>query len=120
MWNAQAPLRDIPRKLDALRAHCGDVGRDPAEIELTYNCKIVLRDSAAEAQRVLDAQLAANHYPGTDDESLWSGTVEGIAERLGAFVDLGFRAFTIEELAPFDRETFERLIGQVKPLLERR
>jgi hypothetical protein len=46
--------------------------------------------------------------------------VDGIAERLASFVDLGFRTFTIEELAPFDRETIERLIGEVKPLLERR
>jgi alkanesulfonate monooxygenase SsuD/methylene tetrahydromethanopterin reductase-like flavin-dependent oxidoreductase (luciferase family) len=120
MWNAQAPLRDIPRKLDALRAHCEDVGRDFDTIELTYNCKIVLRDSSADARAVLEAQLAANSYaPGPEDESLWSGTVSEIADRLAAFVAFGFRTFTIEELAPFDRETLERLIGEVKPLLER-
>jgi len=42
-----------------------------------------------------------------------------IAERLAAFADLGFTTFTIEELAPFDRETLERLIGEGKPLPER-
>jgi alkanesulfonate monooxygenase SsuD/methylene tetrahydromethanopterin reductase-like flavin-dependent oxidoreductase (luciferase family) len=121
MWNAQAPLRDIPRKLDALQAHCADVGRDPAEIELTYNCKIVIRDRTSDAQAILDEQLAANAFaPGPEEESFWAGTVDGIAERLASFVDLGFRTFTIEELAPFDRETIERLIGEVKPLLERR
>jgi alkanesulfonate monooxygenase SsuD/methylene tetrahydromethanopterin reductase-like flavin-dependent oxidoreductase (luciferase family) len=120
MWNAQAPLRDIPRKLDVLRAHCADVGRDPAAIEMTYNCKIVIRDRAADARAVLDAQLAANAFaPGPEEESFWAGTIDEIAERLAAFVALGFRNFTIEELAPFDRETFERLIGEVKPLLER-
>jgi alkanesulfonate monooxygenase SsuD/methylene tetrahydromethanopterin reductase-like flavin-dependent oxidoreductase (luciferase family) len=121
MWNAQAPLRDIPRKLDVLYTHCAEAGRDPAEIELTYNCKIVIRDRAEDAQSVLDAQLAANAFaPGPEDESFWAGTVDDIAERLADFVDLGFRTFTIEELAPFDRETFERLIGEVKPLLEGR
>jgi alkanesulfonate monooxygenase SsuD/methylene tetrahydromethanopterin reductase-like flavin-dependent oxidoreductase (luciferase family) len=120
MWNAQSPLADIPRKLSVLRAHCEAEGRDPATIELTYNCKIIIRDSAADAQAVLDAQLEANTLdPSTAEEAFWAGTVEGIAERLGEFVALGFETFTIEELAPFDRESLERLIGEVKPLLER-
>jgi alkanesulfonate monooxygenase SsuD/methylene tetrahydromethanopterin reductase-like flavin-dependent oxidoreductase (luciferase family) len=119
MWNSQSPPEDIPRKLAALRAHCETVGRDPATIELTYNCKIIIRDDPAEARAVLGHQLEANTLDPTPDHSFWAGTVEGIAERLAAFVDLGFRTFTIEELAPYDRETLERLIGEVKPLLER-
>jgi alkanesulfonate monooxygenase SsuD/methylene tetrahydromethanopterin reductase-like flavin-dependent oxidoreductase (luciferase family) len=119
MWNAQAPLEEIPRKLAALHAHCEDVGRDFATIELTYNCKIVVRDDPAEAQAVLDAQRVANSIdPATPDATMWAGTVEGIAERLAAFRDLGFTTFTIEQLAPFDQETLERLVGEVKPLLE--
>lgn len=120
MWNAQVSIEGAPHKLDVLRAHCEAEGRDFDSIELTYNCKIVIRDDPAEAQRVLDAQFAANFVdPGWPDDSFWAGTVEQIAERLGAFAALGFRAFTIEELAPFDRETIERLIGEVKPILER-
>jgi alkanesulfonate monooxygenase SsuD/methylene tetrahydromethanopterin reductase-like flavin-dependent oxidoreductase (luciferase family) len=120
MWNAQAPIEDIPRKLDALWGHCDTEGRDPASIELTYDCKIVIRDRHEDAQAVLDAQRVANTMdPNAPDSTLWAGTVEGIAERLAAFRDLGFHTFIIEELAPFDRETFERLIGEVKPLLER-
>ena len=52
--------------------------------------------------------------PDTVDDSFWAGNVEQIAERLAAFAALGFRTFTIEELAPFDRETLERLIGEVE------
>ena len=37
----------------------------------------------------------------------------------GAGLDALSAAITIEELAPFDRETIERLIGEVKPMLER-
>ncbi len=114
------PTGRDPRKLAALRAHCESEGRDPATIELTYNCKIIIRDRAADAQAVLDAQLAANTIdPATAGESFWAGTVEGIAERLSEFVALGFETLTIEQLAPFDRETLERLIGEVRPLLER-
>jgi alkanesulfonate monooxygenase SsuD/methylene tetrahydromethanopterin reductase-like flavin-dependent oxidoreductase (luciferase family) len=120
MWNSQASLADTPHKLEVLRTHCEAEGRDPATIELTYNCKIVIRDRAADARAILAAQLEANTLdPAEADETFWAGTVEEIAERLAAFVDLGFTTFTIEEMAPFDRETLERLIGEVKPLLER-
>ena len=60
IWNAQLELDEAPHKLEVLRAHCADAGRDPAEIELTYNCTIVIRDREAEAQAVLDRQVAHN------------------------------------------------------------
>lgn len=121
MWNAQSPLSEAPHKLDVLRAHCADVGRDPATIELTYNTRMVIRDDAAEARRILDAQLVANGLdPATAGGAFWAGTVEQIATRLGEFADLGFRTFIIGQLAPFDAETIDRLVGDVKPLLEGR
>jgi alkanesulfonate monooxygenase SsuD/methylene tetrahydromethanopterin reductase-like flavin-dependent oxidoreductase (luciferase family) len=120
MWNAQSPLEDIPRKLEALWRHCEAEARDPSTIELTYNCKIIIRDRHEDARAVLDGQRIANTMdPADPDASFWVGTVDGITERLAAFRDLGFRTFTIEELAPYDRESIERLIGEVKPLLER-
>lgn len=121
IWNSQAPLSETPRKVEVLRAHCADVGRDPDTIELSFDRAIIIRDDPVEAKAVLDAHLVANTLdPATAGEFFWSGTVEQITERLGAFVDLGFRTFTIEEPPPFDDETIERLIGEVKPLLEAR
>ncbi len=120
MWNAQLELDEAPHKLEVLREHCADVGRDPAEIELTYNCTVVIRDREAEAQAVLDRQLAHNTLdPHEPRPRFWAGTVESIAERLAGFADAGFHGFTIEEMAPFDDETLVRLIGEVKPLVER-
>ena len=119
IWNAQLELDEAPHKLEVLRAHCADAGRDPAEIELTYNCTIVIRDREAEAQAVLDRQVAHNTLDPRDPRPrFWAGTVESIAERLAGFVDAGFHGFTIEEMAPFDDETLVRLIGEVKPLVE--
>jgi alkanesulfonate monooxygenase SsuD/methylene tetrahydromethanopterin reductase-like flavin-dependent oxidoreductase (luciferase family) len=120
MWNAQVDYRDAQHKIDVLHAHCAEVGRDPATIELTYNCKMIIRDDPAEARAVLDRQLAANTLPADfPDESFWVGPVGEIAERIAAFAALGFRTFTIEVLAPFDDQTIERLIGEVKPLVEK-
>jgi len=121
IWNAQLTLDQAAHKMAVLRGHCEEVGRDPAEIELTYNCKIVIRDSETEARAVLDRQLEHNTLdPAAADESFWAGTIETVAERLAAFVEAGFSGFTIEQLAPFDQETLERLIKEVKPLVEGR
>jgi len=55
----------------------------------------------------------------TDDSTFWNGTPEQIAERLAPYVELGFQHILVEMPAPFDRETLERLMTEVKPLIER-
>ncbi len=35
MWNAMGTVEKMAHKIEVLRAHCADVGRDPAEIEFT-------------------------------------------------------------------------------------
>ena len=53
-----------------------------------------------------------------DDDTFWNGTAEQIAEKLAPYVELGFRTVISEQPAPYDMETFERLIGEVKPLVD--
>jgi len=72
--------------------------------------------------RVWQAAIEHNRTPQAnvaDDVTFWNGTPEQIAERLGPYVELGFRTVITEQPAPYDTETLERLIGQVKPLVER-
>jgi alkanesulfonate monooxygenase SsuD/methylene tetrahydromethanopterin reductase-like flavin-dependent oxidoreductase (luciferase family) len=54
-----------------------------------------------------------------DDDTFWNGTPEQLAERLAPYLELGFTTVISEQPAPYDAETIERLIGQVKPLAER-
>ena len=54
-----------------------------------------------------------------DDDTFWNGTAEQIADRLRPYVELGFRTVISEQPAPYDTETLERFIGEVKPLVER-
>ena len=35
VWHSYSPAGELPAKLDVLRRHCADVGRDPATIELS-------------------------------------------------------------------------------------
>ena len=110
------PLDVMRHKVEVLRRHCEDVGRDPAEIEFTLGIKATIRDSEAEADRVWKAAMEHNRTPMADvadDDTFWNGTADQLAERLAPYVELGFRTVISEQPAPYDAETFERLIGEV-------
>jgi alkanesulfonate monooxygenase SsuD/methylene tetrahydromethanopterin reductase-like flavin-dependent oxidoreductase (luciferase family) len=122
MWNAMGPLDVMAHKVDVLKRHCDEVGRDIDEIEFTLGVKFTLRDSKEEADRVWRAAMEHNRTPMSeveDDDTFWNGTPEQMAEKLRPYVDLGFRTVISEQPAPYDVETFERFVGEVKPLIER-
>jgi alkanesulfonate monooxygenase SsuD/methylene tetrahydromethanopterin reductase-like flavin-dependent oxidoreductase (luciferase family) len=121
MWNAMGTIELMAHKVDVLREHCAAVGRDISEIEFTLGVKLTIRDSKAEAERVWTEAMAHNLTPLSDledDDTFWNGTSEEIADRLRPYVDLGFRTVISEQPAPYDAETFERFIGEVKPLID--
>jgi alkanesulfonate monooxygenase SsuD/methylene tetrahydromethanopterin reductase-like flavin-dependent oxidoreductase (luciferase family) len=122
MWNAMGPPDVLRHKDEVLRAHCEAVGRDQAQIERTAGCKPIIRDTPQEARRVWEAQMAHNRTPMSDvedDDTFWVGTPEQIAGEMRARSELGFHTFIAEMAAPYDVETLERWIGEVKPMVER-
>ena len=122
MWNAMGPLEMMAHKIEVLRENCSDVGRDIADIEFTLGVKMSIRDTEAEARRAQTAALEHNRTPITEldeDDTFWCGTPEQIAERLIPYVKLGFGTVISEQPAPYDTETIERFIGEVKPLVDR-
>jgi alkanesulfonate monooxygenase SsuD/methylene tetrahydromethanopterin reductase-like flavin-dependent oxidoreductase (luciferase family) len=121
MWNASGTPEVMAHKVDVLREHCAAVGRDIAEIEFTLGIKLTIRDTKAEAEQVRWAAIAHNRTPRSDvedDDTFWEGSPEAIADRLRPYVALGFRTIITEQPAPYDIETFERFIGEVKPLVD--
>ena len=122
MWNAMGTPEVLRHKVDVLRRHCEEVGRDIAEIEFTLGIKATIRDSEAEAVRVWKSLIEHNRTPFADvehDTTFWVGTPEQLAEKLGPYVELGFHTIISEQPAPYDAESIDRLIGDVKPLAER-
>ena len=120
-WNAMGSIEKLRHKDAVLRAHCEAVGRDPAEIERTVGCKPLIRDSEDEARRAWEAQMVHNRTPMADvaeDDTFWVGTPEQLAERMIACREIGFSTFLAEMPAPYDDETLERWIGEVKPMVE--
>ncbi len=122
MWNAMGSVDKLRHKISVLRTHCEAVGRDFSEIELTCGCKPIIRDTEAEARRVWEAQMAHNRTPMADvenDDTFWVGTPEQVAQQMIDRKALGFKTFIAELAAPFDDETIERWIGEVKPMVDR-
>ena len=121
MWNAMGTPELMAHKVDVLREHCAAVGRNIEEIDFTLGVKLTIRDSRAAAERVWHEAMAHNRTPMADladDDTFWNGTSEEIADRLRPYVELGFRTVISEQPAPYDVETFERFVGEVKPLVD--
>jgi len=121
-WNAMGSPEFLRHKVDVLRQHCDEVGRDMAGIELTAGCKPIIRSTEAEARRVWEAQMAHNKTPMAkvlDDATFWVGTPEMVADRMLELTPLGFHRFLGEVAAPHDDETFVRWINEVVPMVNR-
>ena len=121
MWNGMGSVDKMAHKVDVLHQHCADVGRDPAEIIKTTACKPVIRNSEAQAEAVWRAQMAHNQTPMAnveDDITFVNGPAEKVAEYLIERKRLGFSQAIAELAAPYDDETIERFIGEVKPLVD--
>jgi alkanesulfonate monooxygenase SsuD/methylene tetrahydromethanopterin reductase-like flavin-dependent oxidoreductase (luciferase family) len=118
MCNVGGGFETVRHKDEVLRRHCAEVGRDESEIERTVGMGvIVIRDTEAEAQRVKEALFAQNGRA-----RVWrdqpTGTPEQVAEMMRPYLGIGFRHFIIGFPAPHDAETMERLVTEVKPMLE--
>jgi alkanesulfonate monooxygenase SsuD/methylene tetrahydromethanopterin reductase-like flavin-dependent oxidoreductase (luciferase family) len=115
-WECGGDVTTVRHKDQVLRRWCRDVGRDEAEIERLHGCGgIIIRDSDAEARRVVTAMRDRN--PGYRGPGL-VGPPARIAEELTPFAELGFRHLFFDAVAPYDDETIERFVREVKPMLE--
>ncbi|HEY3524140.1 MAG TPA: LLM class flavin-dependent oxidoreductase [Candidatus Limnocylindrales bacterium] len=117
MNNVGGGLETVRHKEEVLRQHCEEIGRDPAEIERTSNIgSVVIRDSAAEAERVGRVAYERNRVPRfpTDHPR---GTPEQVAEQLAPYLDLGYYHLISGFPAPYDEESMTRFVTEVKPLL---
>jgi alkanesulfonate monooxygenase SsuD/methylene tetrahydromethanopterin reductase-like flavin-dependent oxidoreductase (luciferase family) len=121
MWNAFGDDELLRHKAKVLRQRCAELGRDPATIRFSVACKPVVRDTRALAEQALERIMAANRVPMADvvdDHSFWIGDPESLAQRMLTLHTAGFDTFIGEMAAPFDPETLERWINEVKPMVE--
>ncbi len=106
------PMEQIEQKLNALKGHCRDVGRDYEEIGKSYFHPIWVEDDEKSLEIYLSevaklrnmsvndlkGKIFDERFPGS-----WIGTPEQVKERIEYMQSLGFDYFFIQQ--PFDRRT---------------
>jgi F420-dependent oxidoreductase-like protein len=119
LWNAFGSPESLSASDEILRERCGEVGRDPDEIERTVNLNVVVRSTRAEAERVWDG-LAAAHGPREGEGRLVvGGPVEEVAAALADYAAVGFRHSILVFRSPWDLETI-RSLGAIRETLAAR
>jgi F420-dependent oxidoreductase-like protein len=111
-WNCPMNAAvELEHKLEVLRSHCAEVGRDPATITVSEQVLVVLgKDAADLEQRWAMAKQLLGGFADLDAVAV-RGTPEQVADGLRAKVARGVRLFTVMfgDLAP--PETI-RLFGE--------
>lgn len=117
VWNvAMVTPEEAAHKDEVLRRWCDDVGRDSDEIERTVSLgPMIIRDDPAEAQAAVAAIKEAN--PAIEREII-TGSAEQLGERCRAYAKAGFRHFIYHSPSPYDEETLERFVTEVRPSVD--
>ena len=121
IWNVFGMPDTVAHKDEVLRAHCADLGRDPATIERSVGCKVVIRPTKAAAMSRYEELIRHNHIEPArlvDDVTWWVGTPEDIAQTMSTYRAVGFNTFLCETPAPYDEETMDTLMNVVKPMVD--
>lgn len=115
--NLTGDVKDIPRKLEALAAHCERLGRDRSEIVVTKLLMVAVAPSLAELEEDL-AEIAK--LKGWNDaimdmvrKTLIYGDADSVGERIAEAVGKGLDGVTVD--LPINGHKVERveLLGQI-------
>ena len=121
MWNGFGDPNTLKELDGVLKEHCAAVGRNEKEIARTANIWMVIRDTEEEARTVWEAQAKHNKVDVkeiTEPNRPMLGTPQHVATQLRAYMDAGIDTALVELPAPYDHQTIERLMLEVKPLVE--
>ncbi len=105
--------------LDVLGEHCRNIGRDPSEIEVSHNTRVVIAGSEAEfnrlvSERAADANLSAAEYRESLSRAI-AGTPEQCAEQIKSYVDSGITYFFLLFPDHIPTDTIELFAKEVMP-----
>jgi F420-dependent oxidoreductase-like protein len=111
------PPADVPRKLDALAAHCEHVGRDRSEITVTAMLMVCVAPTMEEAQADLAATAAVKGWSDEIVEMakniLVFGDPDTVGERLGAMMATGIDGLTLNLPANGNNTDRIGLLGEI-------
>lgn len=107
-WNlSDANLEKYTGRLDILRRHCADLGRDPDSLELSWFGRLAVGKTEAEALALSSGRWnKSNAFVGTPQECI---------ELMQPFVAVGVRYFMLEVLGLPDPAVIDTVLNEVLP-----
>ena len=109
--------QDIPRKLEALAAHCDRLGRDRSEIAVTKLLMIVVAPTLEEAEADLETMAKVKGWNDAARETIRKALIFGdsdtVGERISDAVAMGLDGITVD--LPVNGHNPERiaLLGEI-------
>ncbi len=107
IWNNLAGHQgNLQHKVDVLKRHCEDVGRDFSEIRISQQCLVTIAESAEAAGPMADRaqQIFGGHMGDPKGPIAITGTAEQCSEAIEKHLELGCSMFMMEF---FGRDTIE-------------
>jgi F420-dependent oxidoreductase-like protein len=98
-WNNMAIFQaELPKKVDALKKRCDEVGRDPESIEISQQCVVVIGEDEKAGRAGLEKakKIYGGHMGGAIEEhGIW-GSPDQVIEGIERHRALGVSLFVIE------------------------
>ena len=114
-WGFDMDLREHSSKRSVLEEHCRAVGRNPADIEISHNCRVVIMETESELEKLADAAgMTASGYRESLGNAVW-GTPDQCADKLQVYVDAGITYFFLLFPDPIPTDRMELFASEVMP-----
>ena len=113
-WHGFGTPDVIRHKLTVLKEHCAAVGRDFNAIAPTTGGGLLVRDDLNLVDKRMREVSARNKVEAPNRPAVL-GSPDDIAKRLLEYHKIGVKGFLFGMSPPYDRETIERTMTEVKP-----
>jgi alkanesulfonate monooxygenase SsuD/methylene tetrahydromethanopterin reductase-like flavin-dependent oxidoreductase (luciferase family) len=118
IWNNLAGQQAVlAHKVDALKTHCRDVGRDPESIVISQQCLVTIAPDEASAGPMVDTakRIFGGHMGDPTGPLAIAGSPKRVREQIQKHVDLGCTMFVMEFFGRDTREPAKLFAETVLP-----
>ena len=116
---SEMSLEEHRAKLDVLERYCREVGRDPAEIEVTHNARLIISENqqafdSKSAHAAFHANMSVSDYKQSISGAI-AGTPEQCIQQIESYVQAGIRYFMLIFQDPVSVEDLQLFAREVMP-----
>ncbi len=116
VMNVSGSPQTVLHKIEVMKAHCRDVGRDPAEIRLTIQVPLFLTDDRSLVERaVLGMAAATNTTPEEARKGMLAGSLEEVKADVQRFIEVGVEEIILAQSPRVDIAALRRFSEEVIP-----